>query len=452
MDFLMLQKKRNKIPFRVMLPMLFALMMVTISCGTKWSLPTATNSDSTFSAGVANYIRISPDWSSDNGFSFQSPRDIISGRDGYLFVANQSGRSISVLDASGAIITTDAFGNDFSVLANLPFEPIAIAQDSRLNLFIADSSNRIWVWNQYINNVGIQAIITAIQFHNIGWVSDLDSIAALISTTPADTVLTTTEGIVNLMGIHPFWDGNDPLDSINAARYYIGADTIRFTGVSNGPDAQDFAYAADAASNSVVRFTYTPKALVVTNDDQVTFLYRGVITQRPASRGSGNGTVNTPKGMCTDLEGGIYYTQWGPIFGMHKVGGSGAFDLGVDPIMDLNRFNHPSDVTVDQTGNIYIADTDNNQIQQFDRQGNFTYFVGVSKVRVDTTIIHSTLSDTGWIYTSVDTVIDKFSADILNRPAGVAVDAGNVVYIADTGNNRVMRFKLSTDFNYQQPQ
>ncbi|PIZ69482.1 MAG: hypothetical protein COY19_01790, partial [Candidatus Marinimicrobia bacterium CG_4_10_14_0_2_um_filter_48_9] len=90
----MLQKKRNKIPFRVMLPMLFALMMVTISCGTKWSVPTATNSDSTFSAGVANYIRISPDWSSDNGFSFQSPRDIISGRDGYLFVANQSGSSI----------------------------------------------------------------------------------------------------------------------------------------------------------------------------------------------------------------------------------------------------------------------------------------------------------------------------------------------------------------------
>lgn len=448
----MTQIRRNRaVIFRALLPTLVAFM-ITVSCGTKWALPTATNSDSTFSAGVANYIRISPDWSSNNGFSFQTPRDIISGRDGYLFVANQTGRSITVLDASGTVITSDAFGNDFSALASLPFEPYAIAQDSRLNLFIADSSNVIWVWNQFINNVGIQAIITSVQFRHIGWVSNLDSIATLLTTASIDTFQVTTEGIVNLMGIHPFWDGNNPVDSTNAARYYIGADTIRFTGVSNGPADQDFAYAADAASNSLVRFTYKPTAFVLTNNNQMTFLYRGVISQRPASRGSGNGTVNTPKGVCTDLEGGIYYTQWGPIFGLHKIGGNGAFDLGEEPIMDLNRFDHPSDVTVDQTGSIYVADTDNNQIQQFDRQGNFTYYVGVSKARVDTTLIYSTLSDTGWVYTSVDTVIDKFSADILNRPLGVTVDASNVVYIADTGNNRVMRFKLSTDFNYQQPQ
>lgn len=443
--------RRISIPFRVIIPVLAAVMMM-ISCGTKWDLPTATNSDSTFSAGVASYIRISPDWSNENGFSFQGPRDIIAGRDGYLFVANQIDSSITVLDASGTVITSDAFGNDFSTLANLPFEPFAIAQDSRLNLFIADSSNRIWVWNQYINNVGIQAIITSVQFHHIGWVSNLDSIATLITTTSIDTFHFTTTGIDSLMGIHPFWDGNNPEDASNAARYYIGADTIRFTGVSNGPDDQDFAYAADAASNSLVRFTYKPMAFVVTNDNQATFLYRGVISQRPASRGSGNGTVNTPKGVCTDAEGGVYYTQWGPIFGLHKIGGNGGFDLGDDPIMDLDRFNHPSDVAVDLTGNIYVADTDNNQIQQFDRLGKFTYFVGVSKVRIDTTLIDSTHNDSGWVYTENDTVIDKFSADILNRPFGVAVDASNVVYIADSGNNRIMRFKLSTDFNYQQPQ
>ncbi len=441
-----------KFPPRLILPLL--IFWVVLACGTKWDLPTSNNTDSTtFGAGDTTYIRISPNWSVDNGYAFHHPRDVIVGHDGYIFVANQADNNITVLDAAGIVTTVDGFGNDFSALSNLGFAPYAIAQDSRMNLFIADSSNRIRVWNQYVNNAGIKAIITSVQFSNTGWVSDLDSISELVSSfAHIDTIRWTMEGISNLLGVHPFWDGNNSRDSTNAARYYIGADTVRFTGVSAGPDDQDFAYATDAASNSLVRFTYKPAAFVLTNDDQPLFLYRGVISQRTASRGTGNGTVNSPKGVATDAEGGIYYAQWGPIFGVHKVGGNGAFDLGVNQIMDLNRFDHPSDVTVDPVGNIYVADTDHDQVQQFTRLGMFSFYVGVSKVRVDTTLIDSALSDTGWVYTATDTVVNKYSADILNRPFGVAVDDKGVVYIADTGNDRVMRFKLSTEFDYGQPQ
>ncbi|MCF7840192.1 MAG: hypothetical protein K9N22_05385, partial [Candidatus Marinimicrobia bacterium] len=202
----------------------------------------------------------------------------------------------------------------------------------------------------------------------------------------------------------------------------------------------------------ILKMSYRRAALALTNEDQLLFLYRGKISARTASHGTGNGTVNDPKGMTVDAEGGLYYAQWGEIFGVHKIGGSTVFDLGVNPIMDLNRFAQPSDVAVDAMGNIYVADTDHHQIQQFTRNGDFNFYVGVSKVRIDTTLIDSTLSDTGWVFTEMDTIVEKYSADILNQPRGVAVDANGVVYIADTGNDRIMRFKLSTDFDYDQPE
>ncbi|MCF7801561.1 MAG: NHL repeat-containing protein, partial [Candidatus Marinimicrobia bacterium] len=435
------------------------LSLVLVSCGTKWDLPTTGNSDdNTFGAGDTTYIRISPDWSGANGYTFANPWDVIVGRDGYIFVANHTPPGIRVLDGAGNMITTDAYGNDFTPLSELSRSPYAISQDSRLNLFITDSSNQVWVWNQYAKNVGIRTLVTAIQFDNDGWVSDLDSLADIFTAYGTateqhmDSIVTTTTGLDEWLGVRPFWDGNSTADSLNAAHYYLGADTTRFVSVTAGPDGSDFCYVADAASDAILKMSYRRAALALTNEDQLLFLYRGKISARTASHGTGNGTVNDPKGMTVDAEGGLYYAQWGEIFGVHKIGGSTVFDLGVNPIMDLNRFAQPSDVAVDAMGNIYVADTDHHQIQQFTRNGDFNFYVGVSKVRIDTTLIDSTLSDTGWVFTEMDTIVEKYSADILNQPRGVAVDANGVVYIADTGNDRIMRFKLSTDFDYDQPE
>lgn len=436
-----------------------SLVVVLVGCGTKWDLPTTGNTDdNTFGAGDTTYIRISPDWSPANGYPFSRPRDVIAGRDGYIFVANHATPGITVLDGAGNVMTADAYGNDFTAISELSQTPYAISQDSRLNLFITDSTNRVWVWNQYARNVGLKALVTAIQFDNDGWVSDLDSLADLFTaygTTTAqhiDSIVTTLAGLDQWQGVRLFWDGTTTADSLNAAHYYLGADTTRFVSVTAGPDGSDFCYVADAASDAILRMSYQRAALALTEADQLLYLYRGKISARTASHGTGNGTVNNPKGMTVDSDGGVYYTQWGEIFGVHKIGGSEAFDLGENPIMDLNRFASPSDVAVDAAGNIYVADTDHHQIQQFTRNGDFSFYVGVSKVNIDTTLIDSMPSDTGWVYTEIDTIVEKFSADILNQPRGVAVDNRGVVYIADTGNNRIMRFKLSTDFDYDQPE
>jgi DNA-binding beta-propeller fold protein YncE len=73
-------------------------------------------------------------------------------------------------------------------------------------------------------------------------------------------------------------------------------------------------------------------------------------------------------------------------------------------------FNNPENVAVDQTGNIYLADTGNNRIQVFSSNGTFISAWG-----------RYAIGDTG-----------------LRSPEGIAVDSSGNVFVADTNNNRIL--------------
>jgi len=78
------------------------------------------------------------------------------------------------------------------------------------------------------------------------------------------------------------------------------------------------------------------------------------------------------------------------------------------------EFNNPYDVAVDNSGNVYVADTYNHRIQKFSNEGNFIGSWG------------SLGSNDGQFRT----------------PKGVAVDAEGNIYVADTKNNRVQKFQV----------
>ena len=82
--------------------------------------------------------------------------------------------------------------------------------------------------------------------------------------------------------------------------------------------------------------------------------------------------------------------------------------------------DHPLSVAVDGTGNVYIADTDNNRVRKVSRGGIIT-----------------TIAGTGAAGSSGDGRPAR-QATLLN-PSGVAVDAKGNIYIADTGNSRVRK-------------
>jgi serine/threonine-protein kinase len=81
------------------------------------------------------------------------------------------------------------------------------------------------------------------------------------------------------------------------------------------------------------------------------------------------------------------------------------------------RFNHPFGITVDATGNVYIADQGNSVIRKLDAATQVTTFAGMPGVS--------------------GSVNGADTASSFNKPFGVAADAAGNVYVADAGNNTI---------------
>jgi sugar lactone lactonase YvrE len=113
------------------------------------------------------------------------------------------------------------------------------------------------------------------------------------------------------------------------------------------------------------------------------------------------------------------------------------------------RLGQPQGVAVDSFGNVYIADTANGRIrmvQVSDSNGNLlqqsnypTIFPSASGgVLTDSTrVIVTVAGNTGSSPSSTATASNPLFIN-LSSPRGLAVDSKNNVYIADTGNNRIL--------------
>jgi sugar lactone lactonase YvrE len=72
----------------------------------------------------------------------------------------------------------------------------------------------------------------------------------------------------------------------------------------------------------------------------------------------------------------------------------------------------PWGITVDELGDVYVADWRNDRIQKFNGDGKFVFKLGTS----------------------------GNGEGQFNRPAGVEVDSDGDIYVADRGNDRVLQF------------
>ena len=78
----------------------------------------------------------------------------------------------------------------------------------------------------------------------------------------------------------------------------------------------------------------------------------------------------------------------------------------------MEQLNFPVGITLDGRGNVFVADANNNRVQEFDQTGNFVQIIG------------SAGSGDGQ----------------LNNPFGVAVDGSGNLFVVDTLNNRIVKF------------
>ncbi len=131
----------------------------------------------------------------------------------------------------------------------------------------------------------------------------------------------------------------------------------------------------------------------------------------------------------------------------------------------LVQFHNPSEVAVDGSGNVYVADFSNNRVQKFDASGQFLLKFGAlgsgdGQFRGPVAVF---ADGTGNVYVTdrSNYRIQKFNASgqflakfgalgsgdgqFIN-PASVAVDGLGNVYVADQNNHRIQKFNASGQF------
>lgn len=134
---------------------------------------------------------------------------------------------------------------------------------------------------------------------------------------------------------------------------------------------------------------------------------------------------NTPAGMTCDLSGNVFVvdsanhlirkiTSAGVVTTFAGSGSSGS----TNGTGTAASFNNPFGIAIDSAKNLYIADTSNNMIRKITPQG------------VVTTLAGSTTSG------SSDGVGTSAS---FNGPRGITVDSNDIVYVADTLNNKIRK-------------
>jgi len=146
-------------------------------------------------------------------------------------------------------------------------------------------------------------------------------------------------------------------------------------------------------------------------------------------------------------EGYVFVTKWG----------TSGYNAG--------QFNHPIGVTVDSSGNVYVADNYNCRIQKFSsigiflakwgskgyEDGQFQYPQGIAADLSGNVYVTDTGSYRIQKFNATRAFIAKWGSQgsgdgQFESPSGIAVDSSDNIYVADTNNNRIQKFSSTGTF------
>ena len=155
---------------------------------------------------------------------------------------------------------------------------------------------------------------------------------------------------------------------------------------------------------------------------------RKITSARVVSTLAGDGTTaqfSFPAGVAVDSDNNVYVADSGnhrirkitSTGGISTLAGNGSAG-DKDATGTEARFRNPYDVAVDSSGILYVADYHNHRIRKITSEGVVTTLAG-----------NGTAGDKNGAGTAAQ----------FNYPSGVAVDSSGILYVADYSNNRIRK-------------
>lgn len=396
----------KKLDINIILFLIYALFLMHCQQDTI-PLPVPNTEPVTFGANDTNYVELQPIW---NHAGFSNPLDIVMGPDGIIFVADEGNDRIVALSKSGEIQTQNGLN-----AIGLP-HPKGITIDSRLNLLMVNGSNAVYCWNQYLNMKSIDSVATEVLCY------DAQKRDTVVCTFDELVQATLSGGYVPAQLSLIFQQSTAASDSLKSVYpiYTSKNKDAQFNGVAAAPYGVSYFYITESASDNIQLLIIYPRLAVKALSGEVVYYFKASYVSNVASYGSGAGTVDDPQAIVTDDEGNVYFTQLGGNFLVQKLSVSNyksEYVLYQHNIMDLNRFVAPYDIALDDDNNIFVLDTGEKKVFKFGNSG--------AKA--------GQLLDLG----KKGLALAEFE-----DARGLIVE-NNVVYIVESGLNRIRRFQYS---------
>ncbi len=378
---------------------------------------------------------------------FNGPAGVAVDGSGNIYVADSTNNTIRKVTSKGVVTTlagAPLVGGSANGTAGAArfYDPTGVAVDGSGNVYVADTGNNT------IRKVTPKGVVTTLAgnkysslFVSPGGVAVDRSGNVYVADILKDTIQKVTpEGVVTTLAGNPEFSVSGTANGIGSAARFDEPRGVAVDGSGN-------AYVADT-NNSTIR-KVTPQGVVTT------------LAGNPGVSGTANGTggeaeFDLPQGVTVDRSGNVYVAdrtncairKVTPHGVVTTLAGDPRFSGTANGTGSAARFRDPIGAAVDGSGNVYVADTGNEVIRKVTPKGMVTtltgsaaLFIGLSGVAVD---------GSGNLYVSDEGLIQKMtpkgvlttlagSPILSDNSSGVAVDGIGNVYVADSTNNTIWK-------------
>jgi sugar lactone lactonase YvrE len=411
--------------------------------------------------------------------SFYGPTGVATDASGNVYVADRNNLRIRKISPAGVVTTlagssTAAYADGTGTAASF-YYPYGVATDAVGNVYVADQGNNLIRKISITGYTISPALPAGLTF---------DATTGIISGTPTASSPATTYTITayNLAGS-------------SSATVTIGVNQLAinsFSPVTAGTGSTITILGSGFTGATAVAFGgNAAQSFTVISDSEITAVVAGgasgsisVTTPNGASTLAGFNYLKAPVISYTQPQTFVLNTAIAPLSPTNTGGAVPATVYGqvstfagsgnaayADGTGTAASFASPTGVATDATGNVYVADHDNNRIRKISPAGVVTTFADNNQGYTDGTGMAASffnpwgvatdatgnvyvadqfnqrirkISLTGVVTTLAGSGIKGYAdgtgtAASFYAPEGVATDAAGNVYVADTGNNRIRK-------------